>query len=919
MRKRTICALICLLAGVALAACGPTPTPVPTATPMPTLTPTATLTPTPTPTPTHTPTPTPPSPQALLEAAMAAQEEESYHFEMEMEMAVTEGEIAMEIPITFSGDFQPPDRVQAMVSMTMFGFTIDMETITIGETAYAVNPLTGEWEVSTEPASPFAPEDFTAVAPEEIEDLVLVGEETLDGTRVYHLRGVVGSEVLGEALAGTEGEIRVEHWIGVEDGWLRQSVIEGELSMPDEAGTIELSVTITYSDYGQEVTIEPPEMPTPIPVATFQPPAPTPIPPVPEAMGELGPGWSSYMTEGELEENIEPGVTVVGGFWADVAVASDGTLWFVTLGGGVVHFDGETWTAYTEDDGLASNIGLSSIAGRGPLGGAGDMQWFATSEGVCRFDGEAWTSYPESAHLSGGPGPLGLGPDGALWYGTASGATRFDGEDWITYTTADGLAANYVLDMVVGPEGAMWFGTLGGVSRFDGETWTSWTTADGLAQNRVASIALAPDGALWFGTEGGVSRFDGETWTTYTTFDGLVSNDVSAVAAAGSVLWFGTSDGVSRFDGETWSTFTTADGLVHDEVNAMQVAPDGAVWFATEGGLSRYMPPEGAFPTPGASQPTGQLKVGLVTQVGGIDDASFNQRSWEGLLRAQEELGVVVQFIESQAQADYEKSITEFAEKDYDLIFTVGYLLWDATQRMAPLYPDTHFAGIDQWYDPPIENATAITFDMDEAAFSAGYLAAGWANLQDPDDPQVGWIGGMEIPPVQQFIVAYEAGVSYYNQAKGAEVQVKGVYVGDFTAPEEGKTQGLSLIDEGVDVIFGVGGPTGHGGLAAAKERGKWGVGVDVDQYFTLPNEKDILITSCMKRLDNAVFGVVELFIKGEFPGGGVYFGTLENGGVGLAPYHAFVEQIPDELTQEVEAVIEGIKNGEIDTGWPME
>jgi basic membrane protein A len=174
----------------------------------------------------------------------------------------------------------------------------------------------------------------------------------------------------------------------------------------------------------------------------------------------------------------------------------------------------------------------------------------------------------------------------------------------------------------------------------------------------------------------------------------------------------------------------------------------------------------------------------------------------------------------------------------------------------------------------------------------------------------------MQIPPVEQFIVAYEAGVDYYNQQKGANVQAKGVYVGDFEAPDQGKIQGQSLIDEGVDVIFGVGGKTGNGGLAAAKENGKWGIGVDVDQYYTLPNEKDILITSCMKRLDNAVFGVVEALLADEFPGGSVYVGTLTNSGVGVGPYHDYEDQIPDELKQEVDAIVEGIKNGEIDTGW---
>ncbi len=144
------------------------------------------------------------------------------------------------------------------------------------------------------------------------------------------------------------------------------------------------------------------------------------------------------------------------------------------------------------------------------------------------------------------------------------------------------------------------------------------------------------------------------------------------------------------------------------------------------------------------------------------------------------------------------------------------------------------------------------------------------------------------------------------------------MYVGDFDSWNKGFIQGNSLIDEGVDVIFGVGGATGNGALAAAKERSKWGIGVEVDQYFTLPNEKDILLTSCLKRLDNAVFEVVYQTQLGSFPGGGVYVGALENGGVGLAPYHDLAGQIPWELDQEVQAVIAGIIAGEIGTGWPV-
>ena len=316
-------------------------------------------------------------------------------------------------------------------------------------------------------------------------------------------------------------------------------------------------------------------------------------------------------------------------------------------------------------------------------------------------------------------------------------------------------------------------------------------------------------------------------------------------------------------------------------------------------------------------KPIGEgLQVGMVSDVGGLDDASFNQNTWEGLVMAQDDLGVAAQFIESQAQADYEKNITEFGEQGYDMIITVGFLLGDATAKMAEVYPDISFGIIDFAYDPPIPNVAGIVFNVDEAAFPIGYLAAGWASLKDPGDPQVGWVGGMQIPPVEQFIVAYEAGVAYYNQQKGTNVQVKGVYVGDFEAPDEGKIQGQSLIDEGVDVIFGVGGKTGNGGLTAAKENGKWGIGVDVDQYYTLPNEKDILITSCMKRLDNATFSVVEALAKDEFPGGSVYIGTLENEGVGLAPYHDFEDEIPKELKDEVDDIVEAVQKGEIDTGW---
>ncbi|RLC67551.1 MAG: BMP family ABC transporter substrate-binding protein, partial [Chloroflexi bacterium] len=168
--------------------------------------------------------------------------------------------------------------------------------------------------------------------------------------------------------------------------------------------------------------------------------------------------------------------------------------------------------------------------------------------------------------------------------------------------------------------------------------------------------------------------------------------------------------------------------------------------------------------------PAKKFRVGMVSDVGGIDDRSFNENTWKGVQDAIEKLGIEGKFLESQAQADYETNITEFAEQGYDLIITVGFLLGDATAKMAKQYPDTKFAIVDYAYDPPIPNVQGIIFNVDEAAFPVGYLAAAMADKVDPADPKVGYVAGMQIPPVEQFIVAYEAGVKYYNEKYGKNV-----------------------------------------------------------------------------------------------------------------------------------------------------
>jgi phosphate/phosphite/phosphonate ABC transporter binding protein len=320
-----------------------------------------------------------------------------------------------------------------------------------------------------------------------------------------------------------------------------------------------------------------------------------------------------------------------------------------------------------------------------------------------------------------------------------------------------------------------------------------------------------------------------------------------------------------------------------------------------------------------------KFKVGMVSDVGGIDDASFNENTWKGLEDAARMFGVEAKFLESQAQADYENNITEFAEQGYDLIITVGFLLMDATHKMAREYPDVNFAGVDfssfDWATTGevTPNVQGILFNVHEASFPVGYLAAAMADQLDPDDPVVAYIGGMQIPPVEEFIVAYEAGTKYYNEKYGKDVGFTGVYVGDFEAPDQGKVQANSLIDEGADIIMGVGGKTGNGGITAAKERGKWGVGVDVDQYYTLPNEKDILLTSTVKRLDKAVLAVIKNMVVGKFGGGTDYFGTLANAGVGVGPLHDFEDKVPDNIKADVAQIQKDIMTGALWTGWGEE
>ena len=309
-----------------------------------------------------------------------------------------------------------------------------------------------------------------------------------------------------------------------------------------------------------------------------------------------------------------------------------------------------------------------------------------------------------------------------------------------------------------------------------------------------------------------------------------------------------------------------------------------------------------------------------VTDTGGIDDNSFNQTAWQGVLNAQEQLGVEGRFLESQAETDYEANINSLLGGSCDVIFTIGFLLGDATQNAATANPDQKFSIVDFAYDPTIPNVLGQVYATDQAAFLAGYLAAGMTKTGI-----VGTFGGINIPPVTIFMDGFAAGVAHYNEQKGASVQVlgwnpesrEGLFTNNFESLDDGRAFAQNLYDEGADIVLPVAGPVGLGSAALADELGVEAlkiIGVDADLYLTDPEKQHVYLTSIMKRMDSTVYQVIEMAMNDSFEGG-LIVGTLENGGVGLAPYHDMEDMVPAELKAEVEAIKAAIIDGSIQVG----
>ena len=293
-----------------------------------------------------------------------------------------------------------------------------------------------------------------------------------------------------------------------------------------------------------------------------------------------------------------------------------------------------------------------------------------------------------------------------------------------------------------------------------------------------------------------------------------------------------------------------------------------------------------------------KIKVCLITDIGGLNDRSFNFLANKGLQDAKSQLGVETRVIQSQQNSDYIPNLQTCGQAGYDLIVSVGFLMGDATHKAAQAFPKSNFAIIDFAYSPDqaLKNLQGLVFQEEQP----GYLAVYLAGLTTKTNV-VSSVGGQKIPPVDHYIAGYEAG------AKDANPNVKTIhgYSQSFTDQAACKEIALDQISKKSDIVFQVAGQCGLGALDAAKEKGVWGIGVDADQAYLGPH----ILTSALKRVDVAVFKTIQATQDGKFKGGGVTVFNLSNDGVGLGKTSS---KVPQDVLDKLKAQQDKVKNGDV-------
>ncbi|MBF0360314.1 MAG: BMP family ABC transporter substrate-binding protein [Oligoflexia bacterium] len=281
------------------------------------------------------------------------------------------------------------------------------------------------------------------------------------------------------------------------------------------------------------------------------------------------------------------------------------------------------------------------------------------------------------------------------------------------------------------------------------------------------------------------------------------------------------------------------------------------------------------------------IKIGMVTDVGGINDQSFNQSAWEGLKRAKSELAIKVSYQESKQDADYASNLETLMDGKNDLIWGIGFKMSDKILAAAKQNPKQKYAIIDVGYEKTPANLIGVLFKSEEPCFLVGYIAGKMSK-----SGTIGFVGGIKVPLIQVFQYGYMAGAKFANP----KIKIIDQYAESFTDAAKGKAIANQMFKQGADIIFAAAGSVGDGVIEAAKEQKKMAIGVDRDQNSLAP---DTVITSAMKRVDHAIFNVAKDLKAGVYKGGTTITYSLKDGGVDIAPSTS--KHVPANILKEVD------------------
>ncbi|MCZ8516226.1 BMP family ABC transporter substrate-binding protein [Paenibacillus filicis] len=326
----------------------------------------------------------------------------------------------------------------------------------------------------------------------------------------------------------------------------------------------------------------------------------------------------------------------------------------------------------------------------------------------------------------------------------------------------------------------------------------------------------------------------------------------------------------------------------------------------TFSGCAKKPADTGAGKTPAAggagNQAAAKFNIGMVTDVGGVNDNSFNQSSWAGLQKLEKDTGAKVKYLQSKSDADYIPNINQLVKSNYNLTWGIGFMMGDAVKTVADQNKDAKLAIIDNVVDAP--NVESVTFAENEGSFLVGVVAGSMTKSN-----KIGFVGGIDIPVIKRFEAGFKAGVAAVNP--NAKVTIN--YTGAFDKPDLGKAAAATIYNDGADIVFHAAGATGNGVFNEAKDRLKtgkkvWVIGVDQDQSLVFGDE--VTLTSMVKRVDNAVYKISQDVINGKFTGGKTQVLGLKDDGVGLPDTSK--KNVPADVLAKVDDYKQKIIKGDI-------